>query len=62
METVKVVCNDKAYRIKKEVIIHVLKCLSGMDYSKEDDEILVKIMKEWHLIDEVTLKSMVNQK
>ncbi len=60
MKTLNIICNDKNFKIKKEIIVYVLYRLSGKDFSYENDETLLKAMKKYKLIDEITLNSMKN--
>ena len=58
MEVIEINCNEKIFKIKKDVIIYVLSKVTGKDFSEKDNEIILKTMKKFRLIDEMTLESM----
>ena len=58
MEIIEINHNYKMFRIKREIIIYVLMKLSGKDYSEYDNKTILKAMKRYCLIDEITLESM----
>ena len=60
MKTMEIIFNDRVFKIKKETIVYVLYRLSGKDFSDKDDSELLKVMKRYHLFDEITLESMIN--
>ena len=60
MEVVEINCNGKIFKIKRDVIIYVLLKLTGKDFSAKDDTVILKTMKRYCLIDEITLESMKN--
>ena len=55
----KIICNNKTFEIKNKTIVYVLYRLSGKDYTNADSETLLKAMKKYKLLDEVTLDSMI---
>lgn len=62
METVKIICKGKTYKIKRKIITYVLNNLCNDDFSNADDTTILNVMKDYSLIDEVTLESMQNYK
>lgn len=58
MEVIEIKHNDKIYKIKRDIIIHVLLKITEKDYSNESNLIILKVMKKYRLMDEMTLESM----
>ena len=59
MEFIEIRHKNKIFKIKREVVIFVLYRISDVDYSKKDDETIIKAMEKYKLLDEITLNSML---